>query len=179
MRLGRFGLLAALGSFMAAPLAAQQPSVTIDGDDITIRGCITRAAADRRDAPAMLVWSRSDIMLEAAKALDEPRAVGTGGVAGRVFYWLDDDEDLARHIGQMVEVKGDLKDFEKGQIEIKRDGAFTEIELDLDGREEKARVPTAWLGPRGSSGDYEVELDIVARKVDVENVRVLGPCTMR
>jgi len=153
--------------------------VAIDDDDITVRGCITRGATRSPDAPSMLVWSRSDIMLEAARALDAPRAVGASGVAGRVFYWLDDDDDLSRHVGRMVEVKGDLEDFEKGEIEISRDGAFTEIELDLDGRKEKARIPSARLGPPRAAGDHDIEFDIVARKIDVDDVRVLGPCSPR
>ena len=44
------------------------------------------------------------------------------------------------------EIKGELEDFEEGEIQVTRDGGFTEIELDIDGHKEKARVPTAWLG---------------------------------
>jgi hypothetical protein len=89
-----------------------------------------------------------------------------------VFYWLEDDEDLSKHVGQMIEVGGDLGDFEKGEVDIEKDGDFTEIELKLDGKTEKARVPSAWLGaPRG-----EGEFDIVARKIDVDKVTVLGTC---
>ena len=179
MQLCRFGLAVALGALAIAPVRAQQPAVTIDDDDITIRGCIRRASTQPDAAPPMLVWSRSDIMLAAASAIGAPRAVGTSGVAGRVFYWLDDDEDFSKHVGQLVEVRGELEDFEKGEIEITRDGAFTEIELDLDGKEEKARVPSAWLGSGGANQDYDVKLDIVARKIDVENVRVIGPCSAR
>ena len=180
MNVRGFGLAVLLGGLAIAPVRAQQPAVTIDDDDITIRGCIRQASTQLAAAPPMLVWSRSDIMLAAASAVDLPKAVGTSGIAGRVFYWLDEDEDdLSKHVGQMVEIKGDLEEFEKGEIEITRDGDFTEIELDLDGKEEKARVPTVWLGPGGSNQNYDVQLDIVARKIDVENVRVLGPCNGR
>ena len=95
---------------------------------------------------------------------DAPNPVGTSGIAGRVFYWLEDDEDLSKHVGQLVEIEGDLEDFEIGEIEIDRDGDFTEIELDLEGRKEKARVPTSWLPGIGSDGDREFE--IAARKHD-------------
>ena len=69
----------------------------------------------------MLVWSRGDILLAGAEAAGPlaPNPVGTTGLAGRVFYFLDDEEDLAKHVGQEIEVKGDLEDFEKGEIEIK------------------------------------------------------------
>jgi hypothetical protein len=74
-----------------------------------------------RRPPTILVWSRSDIMLAGAPAIgSRPQGPDPAGVSGRVFYWPEDDEDLA-YVGQMVEVKGDLEDFEKGQIEMKRD----------------------------------------------------------
>jgi hypothetical protein len=107
--------------------------------------------------------------------LSSPSALGSGQLAERVFYWLEDDEDLAKHVGQMIEVKGDLGDFEKGEIEFDKDGDFTKIELKLDGKTEKARVPTAWLGASRGEG----EIDIVARKIDVDSVKVLGACPVR
>ena len=60
-------------------------------DNFTIRGCVTSATAPNVIAPSTFVWSRSDIMLAAAEA--RPDAVP---MTGRVFYWLDDDEDLAK-----------------------------------------------------------------------------------
>ena len=169
----RFGIALALAAGIAMPASAQQPAVTIDGDDITITGCVVRAGAPSRAIPDMLVWSPSDIMMagavSAGNSVSAP--IGTSGVAGRVFFWVD--EDLSKHVGQRVEVKGDLEDIEKGKIEIEPKGEFTEIELELDGREEKMRVPTTWLSP---GTPREAEIDIAARKVDVDDVRVLGPC---
>jgi hypothetical protein len=149
--------------------AGQQPAVVVHGDDITIRGCVDRVQPGSLSAEPMLVWTRGDIMLSNAKSLL------TGASTERVFYWLDDDDDLGKHIGQMIEVKGDLGEFEKGEVEIDKDGDFTKIELKLGGKTEKARVPTAWLG--GARG--EAEFDIVARKIDVDEVKVVGPCPVR
>lgn len=178
MQLCRVSLAVVLMAMALAPVRAQQPAVTVDGDDITIRGCIRQASTQPQAAPTMLVWSRSDIMLAGVTAVgpDAPNPVGTAGLAGRVFYWLDDEEDLAKYVGQQVEVQGELEDFEKGQIEIERDGEFVDIELDLDGKEEKARVPISWLGEGGLPKDREI--DIVARRIDVEKVRVLGACNL-
>jgi hypothetical protein len=149
--------------------AAQQPAVKVKGDDITLRGCVGRAQAGSLSAAPMLVWTRGDIMLTNATALGAAQSVD------RVFYWLDDDEDLAKHVGQEIEVKGDLGDFKKGEVDIDRKGDFTEIELKIGNKTEKARVPTALLGtPRG-----EGEFDIVTRKIDVDKVQVLGPCSVR
>jgi hypothetical protein len=149
--------------------AGQQPAVSVHGDDITIRGCVSRVQPGSFANAPMLVWTRGDIMLGNAAALN------AGQLRDRVFYWLDDDEDLAKHIGQTIEVKGDLGDFKKGEVEIDRDGDFTNIELKLDGKKEKARVPSTWISaPRG-----EEEFDIVARKVDVDKVKVIGACEAR
>ena len=149
--------------------AAGQQSVVVDDDEITIRGCVGQATPGSRADDRMLVWTRGDIMLS------NPSALRSGQLAERVFYWLDDDEDLSKHVGQMIEVKGDLGDFEKGEVEFDKDGDFTKIELKLDGETERARVPTAWLGPTRSEG----EVDIVARKIDVDSVKVLGACPVR
>ncbi len=158
-------------SLSIATLAAagQQPAVVVQDDDITIRGCVGRAQPGTATNAPMLVWTRGDIMLSNATA------IGAALSADRVFYWLDDDDDLSKHVGQMVEVKGDLGDFQKGEVDIDKDGDFTEIELKLGGKTEKARVPTTLIGaPRG-----EGEFDIVARKIDVDDVKVLGACPTR
>jgi hypothetical protein len=160
---------AALSFSVGAAMFAQQPSVTVRGDDITIRGCVGRAAPGIGLTRPSLVWTRSDIMLSNAMSVGGQAPVA---LADRVFYWLEDEEDLAKHVGQQVEVKGDLGDFKKGEIEMKRDGEFTDIELKLGDKKEKARVPTAWLGTPASEGDVQ----IISRKIDVDKVEVIGAC---
>lgn len=170
--------LAALATADAA--SAQQPAVAIDGDDITFRGCIRRVDFQGTVPPSMLVWSQNDIMLAAVTAMGAgvQNPIGTSGMLGRVFYWLDDhdDEKLAGHIGQLVEVTGDLKHFEEGEVEIDRDAGITEIEVKMDGHKEKARIPTSWLG-LGAARDQEY--DIVTRRVDVDKIFVLGACNVQ
>jgi hypothetical protein len=172
MSVQRFGWAVVFAGAATVSLAAQQPAVSIDGDDITITGCVTQVNPQPAVAPDLLVWSRSDLILAGAVAAGAGQVpVGTTGLAGRVFFWLD--EDLSKHVGQRVEIKGDLEDIKKGEIEIENKGEFTEIELDLAGREEKVRVPTAWLS---ADTPRKAEFDIVARKIDVDDVRVLGAC---
>src|SRR5688572_113803 len=124
----------------SAAAVAQEPSVRVKGDNITIRGCVGRQAPGSGLAQPTLVWTRSDIMLSNAMAV---QASGQSALTDKVFYWLEDEEDLTKYIGQQVEIKGDLGDFKKGEIELKRDGDFTDIEMKLGGKKEKARVPTA------------------------------------
>ena len=177
MRLRETGIAVALSLAALAPVSAQQPTVAVDGDDITLRGCVTESGG-QLPSPSMLVWSRGNMLLAGAQAASPaaPNPVGTSGLAGRVFYYLDDEEDLKKHVGQEIEIKGDLEDFKEGEVEIKRQGEFTEIELDFAGKEEKMRVPTAWLGEAGASTDKNQEIKIVGRRIDVDNIRVIGPC---
>src|SRR4030095_8154886 len=39
-----------------------------------------------------------------------PSVLGTSGDYATIFYWLNGDSDLKQHIGQKVEVEGDLRD---------------------------------------------------------------------
>jgi hypothetical protein len=157
---------------VAVPAAAQQPIVSVDGDDITITGCLARASARPSYAPTVLVWTRGDIML-AAPASGVPPAVGTTSGTQRVFYWIDQADELIGHLGQRVEIKGEFEDFEEGQIEVDRDDDYVEMELDLGGREEKVRMPASWFD---NPVPDDLEINFIARKVDVEDVRVLGAC---
>jgi hypothetical protein len=165
-------VLAAAASY---PLAAQQPIVTIEGDNIAITGCFARVTASPSMAPTSLLWSKGDLMLASAAAAGANVAVpvGTSGVSDRVFYWLNNEDDMAKYLGQRVRITGEVDDFQKGEIEIDRDGDYANVKLEIDKQDEDIRIPMAFLG-RGIRDD--VNIDIVARKVDVDDVDVLGPC---
>jgi hypothetical protein len=154
--------------------SAQQgrPTVEIHDDDITIRGCVGHTPTIPVAAEHILVWTRGNIMLSQATSISAGKSQA---LRDRVFYWLDDEEDLAKHVGQLIEVRGDIEDFEKGELTITREGDFTDIKLDLGGKTEKARVPTSWLGASASEGEF----DLVARKIHVDDVKVLDACNVK
>jgi hypothetical protein len=182
MRFFRIGLAALAAATITAVPAAAQHSVHVDGDDITIRGCVTPADGELRMPFETLIWSRSGILTAGGAAADA--AVHAGhDLASRVLYWIDSDE-LKKHVGQMVEVRGELEELKKGELEIERDGDFTEIRLELDGDEDTIRVPTSWLSRSSvaraaTGGDDDVEIDIATRKVDIDDVKVVGRCPVR
>jgi hypothetical protein len=124
----------------------------------------------------MLVWSGRNIMLTGLTPLttSAPDAVGTSGLTSRTFYWIDDD-DLFEHIGQMVEVRGDIKDFDDTEVRIRHADGFTEI--DFDAKTERVRLPTSWL--RGPGEHRDVSFDVIARRIDVDEVFPLASCSFR
>jgi hypothetical protein len=92
--------------------AAQQPIVSVDGDDVTITGCLARASGVLPlYTPTILVWTRGDIMLTASAS---GPAAGTTGAAQRLFYWIEQEDKLIAHLGQRVEIKGEFEDFIRG-----------------------------------------------------------------
>jgi hypothetical protein len=165
----RFGMVLSAGLVALAGVSAGASSPSAMDDDFVVRGCVTDANAPSVVAPSTFVWSRSDIMLAAAEA----RSTAVP-LRERIFYWLEDDEDLTKHRGQRVEITGELKDFEKGKIEVDRKDDYTKVKLHLDGKTEEAKVPSSWLNEWASAKDQK--FDIVARRIDVKKVKVLGAC---
>jgi hypothetical protein len=170
------GLVAAL----TATAAAQQAPAGDKDDQVVISGCVMTAGDHDTSSPrSLLVWSKGDVYLESATTTVKPSEhgtpVGTSGASEPIFYWIDDDDDLAKHAGHQVEIVGELSDeLDEGEFEVDHDGEFTEIELDVNGKEAKARVPSAWLGPATAGKDSE--FDVAVRVLDVERVNMTGSC---
>ena len=159
-----------------ALLGHTAPAAAAD-DDIRITGCVVRNAGPRVTAErSLLVWSKGDVMLADASARLEGRAVGTSGAIGNVLYWIDDNDDLAKHAGRRVEIVGEVRnELNRGEVEIDRKDDFTEIEFEWEGRDVRARVPNWMLG----TVQDDAEFDVVVRRVDVEDVHVItggAPC---
>ena len=140
---------AAAAAAVSVSVFAQRPATVVEGNEIKLSGCVTRTDPSAMTSGSVLAWTRGDLLL--SRAVIEGYAVGTSGVAGPagVVYYLDKGDELAKHIGHFVEVKGDLEDIETGRVKIDRKGDFTEVKIKLDGDEDKVRVPTAKRkGPR-------------------------------
>jgi hypothetical protein len=176
---------ATLVAAVTVPVATQQGSAGDADDQIVITGCVVRAGDDNETGPrTLLVWSKGDVFLDARATIVKPSQtggipVGTTGRAAPVFYWIDDEDDFAKYVGQRVELVGELSDdLDKGEFQVDhKDDGFTEIEIEFDGRDAKALVPSAWLGPATPARDSEFEITV--RRVDVEKVTPMGSCTGR
>lgn len=173
---------AALVSVLPTGAAAQTRAGDRD-DQFVVSGCVTPSRDVRigTGPHSLFVWSRGDVYLASPDAKFKPaEPVGTTGTFIPVFYWIDDENDFSRHVGQRVEIVGEMSDrLRKGELEITHDNGFTDLEFEVGGREAKARVPRAWFGPALREGQNEIETDVTVRTVDVEKVTVLGPCPTR
>ena len=155
-------------------VAAQQPvAVHADAnDEVTIVGCVVKGeggsvlSTDGIVAPAVPGSSAASTVTSASK------------VAGRVFYWLDDDDDIDEHAGRTVAIVGELEDdIDEGKISVEREDGMVEIEFKAEGeRKVSVKVPDNRLVVSTSEaiGDREKDYRVVIRKIDVESVDVLA-----
>jgi hypothetical protein len=176
--------VAVLAAAAAWPLSAEAQTRAGDNDDqFVVTGCVTPSRDVRigTGPHSLFVWSRGEVYLASPEAKFKPaEPVGTTGTFVPVFYWIDDENDFKKYVGQRVEVVGEMSDrLRKGEIEITHDNGFTVLEFEVGGREAKARVPRAWFGPALREGAADIEADVTVRTVDVEKVTPLGPCPTR
>ena len=100
----------------------------------------------------------------------------------RVLFWLNNDDDVKRHMGRMVEVRGEFTKVEESEIELKagrqKDGGLL---VEFEGPGKDVVVPNATVGAAiGTAGRTEPEKDDVPTylaHVAVKRVRVIsGDC---
>ena len=176
--------LAAAALLTVLPTSASAQARSGDKDDqFVVSGCVTPSRDVRigTGPQSLFIWSRGDVYLGSPTGNFKPsEPVGTTGRFIPVFYWIDDENDFAKHVGQRVEIVGEMSgNVRKGELEIKHDNGFTELEFEVGGREATARVPRAWFGPTVRENAQDADLDVLVRTVDVEKVTVLGPCPTR
>ena len=138
--------------------------------DIKLSGCLVRGEDGGyllTNSPSEPAWQRT------ADPTVVPGTVGTTGNFATIFYWLKDHDDLKEHVGHRVEVEGDLEgDIEDGAIKIERKDKWTEIRVESEGRDLRARVPHSSVVSWSSRDKREVKA--LVRKVDVDHVRMLA-----
>lgn len=169
-------LSAGLAAVSASPQVASAPAQQ-SGDgkrDVTLTGCVVKGDG------GYVLTNVSEETAAAAVAGGMPSSPQPKGTVmpGRVFYWLDDDDDLEDHAGQHVEVRGELKgDIERGEISAEREGGLIELEFKVDGdKKVTVKVPDvpATIGTSGGVPDREVDLPYIVRRVDVDKVKTLS-----
>jgi hypothetical protein len=175
-----FAAAIALGLSVSALSAASQVAsapaqqAASERKDVTITGCVVKGDG------GYVLTNVAEATASAAVAAGMPSTPQPAGTVmpGRVLYWLTDDEDLAEHAGQRVEVRGDIKgDIETGKISAEREGGLVELEFKIDGEKKVTiKVPSvpATVGTSGAVGDRERDFRYIVRRFDVDSVKTLA-----
>ena len=163
-----FGALAALG--LSVQLVGQQPvPVNANADDrVTLVGCVIKGDG------GVVLSNVADPWRSSSAGSTATTVTSASSVAGRIFYWLDGDNDLDDHAGRRVEVVGKLdKEIDNAKISVEREDRLVEIEFEADGeRKVTVKVPEtpAAVGTSGRESTHRV----VIRKIDVKSIKVLA-----
>ena len=165
---------AAVALGLSAGFWALQPVHLYAGADekVTVVGCVVKG-----DGGYVLTTDAATVPAPTMPAGTTTVASATT-VAGRVFYWLDDDDEIDEHAGQKVELTGELEhDVDQAKIAVERENGSVEIEFKADGeRKVTVKVPDvpSTVGTSGAVGDREKDYRVVIRKIDVKTVKVLA-----
>ena len=162
-----------IGTTAAAPVAANRQ------EKITVTGC---AVKGNGDGDGFLLANSVEQTIRTTTA---PTATGaavsssttTEMKPARILYWLDDDDDaVAKLMGQLIEVTGQVEgDIKRGEIKAERENGMIELEINAAGRKANVKladVPSA-VGS-GSVKDREVALPYVVRKLDVKSAKSIA-----
>ncbi len=156
-----------------AGVAMNQPlDVVAASDNVKLSGCLIKG--EKGSAGYLLTNAPADPSLQEASRRVEPSAIGTSGDYTQIFYWLDGDKDLEKHIGHQVEVSGDTRGaLRDGEIKVDWKDRWTELTVKSDGRTMKANVPhTSLVADEHTHGDKKGR--VIVQRVDVDHVQMLG-----
>jgi hypothetical protein len=100
----------------------------------------------------------------------------------RVLFWLKNDDNVKKHIGRMVEVRGDFTGLQESEVELKAGRQNNgELVVEFEGPGKDVKVPNSSVGDAiGTAGRTVPEKDDVKTYlayVNVKQVRVTsGNC---
>jgi hypothetical protein len=170
MNFSRIRATLILTAVLALTIVAAGSGSPLRDKSIKLAGCLVRGEGD---GGYLLISHAFDPATASADGAPvTPGTVGTTGDFATIFYWLDGNGDLRKHVGHRVEIVGDAKgDVKEGEMKVDRKDSWTELTVKSDGRTMTARVPQASIvaGP-----DPLRKLDVLVRKIDVEHVRMLA-----
>ncbi|HVH29619.1 MAG TPA: hypothetical protein VM818_22885 [Vicinamibacterales bacterium] len=169
MKTLRYAATAFGSAALAMTLVMADADRAFAAETMKLTGCLARGEGD--GAGYLLFNVPAGVAQASSSSTATPGAIGTTASFANVFYWLRADDDLKPHIGHLVEVEGELEnEIDDGEIKIDRKDEWTEIEVKSDGREMKARVPSASVAP---GPDPDRKIRVLVRRLDVEKVRML------
>ena len=159
--------------FIAAGVAVGLSSVaaTAQQNQIAFHGCVTPGV----DAGSYVMTNLMEMPEPGGSTMPEVEH------GRRILYWLDNDDDVKKHIGGMVEVRGEFTKLEKSEIELKagrqKDGGLI-VEFEVPGKD--VRASNAAVGAAvGTAGRVDAEKNDIPTflaHIDVKSVKAMGAC---
>jgi hypothetical protein len=164
--------LIALAMVLAtAPLAAASQDASSTRKEITFHGCVMPGV----DRDTYVITQVMEIPGPGGSTMPE---VAHGR---RVLFWLHKDDDVKKHVGHMVEVRGSFRDLEKSEIELKpgtqKQGGLI-VEFEGPGRDVRASNSTVGgaVGTAGRAVPERNDVPTWLAHIDVTEVKAMGDC---
>jgi hypothetical protein len=164
--------LIALAIVLAAvPLAAASQTANSTEKKITFHGCV------------MPGTEKDTYVITQVMEIPGPGGATMPEVAHgrRVLFWLHRDDDVKKHVGHMVEVRGHFRDLEKSELELKpgtqKDGGLI-VEFEGPGKDVRASNSTvgAAVGTTGRVAPERNDVPTYLAHINVEEVKMAGEC---
>jgi hypothetical protein len=155
----------------AAPLAGASQTANSTEKKITFHGCVMPGI----DRDTYLVTQVMEVPGPGGATMP---AVAHGR---RVLFWLHRDDDMKKHVGHMVEVRGQFRDLEESEIELKpgkqKEGGLI---VEFEGPGKDVRASTSTVGPAvGTAGRVvpgKNDVPTYLAHINVEEVKMIGEC---
>lgn len=178
MKLMSIGAIALSLPMMTFAGSASQ-DVNAQDQKVTITGCAVKGTGDGDGFLLANSVEQTTRTTPSATGSTVSSSTTTELKPARVLYWLDDDDDeVQKFMGQLVEVTGEVEgDVKRGEIAVERENGMIELEIKAGDRKatvKLADVPSA-IGTSGSVKDRETELPYIVRKLDVKSAKSIAP----
>ena len=166
----------------ALAIGSRPARVTAAEEKVTLTGCAVKGNGDGDGfllANSVEQTTRTTTTPTPAGSTVSSTTTTNEMKPARILYWLDDDDhEVAKLMGQLIEVTGEVEgDVKRGEIEVERENGMIELEIKADGRKANVKladVPSA-IGTAGAVKDHETELPYVVRKLDVKSAKSVAP----
>ena len=162
-------------AFAAVSLLALSPALASAADvkDITLRGCVVRGV----DKDTFALSSVSEVTKNGLSTIP------SASQGHRVIFWFNKDDKFKDHVGELIEVKGEMGEIKETEIELKagkqKDGGLV---AEFQGPGKDVKISNDVIGSEiGTAGRTEAdngkkELKAFLIKVDVDEVKRISNC---
>jgi hypothetical protein len=163
-------------AFAAASILALSPALASAEDvkDITLRGCVVRGV----EKDTFALTNVSEISKNGLSTIP------SASQGHRVLFWFNKDDKFKEHVGELIEVKGEMGEIKESEIELKagkqQDGGLV---AEFQGPGKDVKVPNDVIGSEiGTAGRTEADngkkdLKAFLIKVDVDEVKRISNCS--